>query len=144
MTDSLTPEQRKHTMRAVKSSGTRPELLVRRICRELGMPGYRVNRSDIPGKPDIAFIGRKLAIFVHGCFWHRHDCKAGSKIPAANAEYWIRKFDRNVSRDTIALRSLKLSGWSVLTLWECELSNEAKIRGRIEYFFAQHRNSSTR
>ncbi len=144
MADSLTPEQRVKTMRAVKSSGTRPELLARRLCRELGMPGYRLNRSDIPGKPDIAFIGRKLAIFVHGCFWHRHDCKAGIKIPATNAEYWIRKFDRNVSRDKIALRSLKLFGWSVLTLWECELSNEAKIRRRMQNFFAKHANPSTR
>lgn len=144
MADSLTPEQRKNTMRAVKSSGTRPELLARHLCRELGMLGYRLNRADIPGKPDIAFIGRKLAIFVHGCFWHRHACKAGAKMPTTNAEYWVRKFDRNVSRDKIALRSLKISGWSVLTLWECELSNEAKIRKKLKNFFATRENSVNR
>lgn len=144
MTDSLSPAQRVKTMQAVKSSGTRPELLARRLCRELGMPGYRLNRTDIAGKPDIAFIGRKLAILVHGCFWHRHACKAGTKVPATNLEYWTRKFGRNVERDKSAMNALKGAGWAVLTLWECELANEVTVRRILRDFFRKHGRSETK
>ena len=144
MADSLSPKQRVETMRRVKSSGTGPELQVRRLCRELGMPGYRVNRADLPGKPDVAFIGRKMAIFVHGCFWHRHECRAGSKVPTTNIQYWARKFQRNTERDKAAVAQLESSGWTVLTLWECELANSVAIRSALQKFFLQHKSSKRR
>src|ERR1700761_6504327 len=90
--------ERSATMRAVKSRDTKPELAVRKILREMA-PGYRLHRADLPGKPDIVYGRRKLAIFVHGCFWHGHDCARGARAPKANAEYWQGKIGRNRARD---------------------------------------------
>src|SRR3954467_7399080 len=98
MTDVFSPEQRSAVMRRVKGKDTAPELTVRRVLRRLGV-GYRLHRADLPGKPDIAMPGRKLALFVHGCFWHGHDCARGSRVPKANRDYWVAKVARNVSRD---------------------------------------------
>lgn len=120
-------------MRAVKSRDTRPELLVRRLLRPIA-PGYRLNRADIPGKPDIAFIGAKQAIFVHGCFWHGHDCRRGARKPKDNAEYWAGKIARNRARDAANLQKLDALGWRVLTLWECELKDEAALNARLHAF----------
>lgn len=86
-------------MKAVKGKDTAPEIVVRRLCRELGESGYRLHRKDLPGAPDLAYMGRRLAIFMHGCFWHRHACKAGSKVAKTNAAYWRQKIDRKMARD---------------------------------------------
>ena len=117
-------------MRAVKSRDTAPELAVRRIARSIA-PGYRLNRPDIPGKPDLAWIGRRIAVFVHGCFRHRHDCKRGARAPKQNAAYWKAKIARNVARDAVNRARLEAAGWRVLTIWECELKNEAAIAARL-------------
>ena len=100
---------------------TKPELMVRRALRSLGHTGYRLDRRDLPGRPDIAFIGRKKAIFVHGCFWHGHDCKRGARMPKTNADYWRGKIARNVARDAASEAALAEMGWDVLTIWECKL-----------------------
>src|SRR5579871_574341 len=89
---------RSAVMRAVKSHDTGPEREVRAILHGLA-PGYRLQRADLPGKPDIVYAGRKLVIFVHGCFWHGHDCPRGARMPKANAEYWRAKIGRNRVRD---------------------------------------------
>lgn len=120
-------------MRAVKSRDTKPELLVRRLLRPIA-PGYRLNRADIPGKPDIAFIGAKRAIFVHGCFWHGHDCKRGARAPKDNAAYWVGKIARNRARDAANLQKLDALGWRALTLWECELKDEKALSERLRAF----------
>ena len=114
-------------MARVKSRNTAPERLVRRILTELGYR-YRLHRADLPGKPDIAFIGRRKAIFVHGCFWHGHDCRRGARVPKANREYWVAKIARNRARDADAVARLEAMGWSALALHECELRDPELTR----------------
>jgi DNA mismatch endonuclease (patch repair protein) len=127
--DKPTPE-RSAVMRAVKSQGTGPELKVRAMLRAIA-PGYRLNRADLPGKPDVVYGRRKLAIFVHGCFWHGHDCPRGARPPKDNAEYWQAKIARNRARDAAALAALSALGWRALTIHECELKDAAGLRARL-------------
>lgn len=111
-------------MGRVRSEDTGPELTVRRILREIGFPGYRLHRRDLPGKPDVAFIGRKKAILIHGCFWHGHDCPRGMRLPRSNQAYWQIKIARNHERDAAHLEALTGMGWRVMTIWECEVRRE--------------------
>jgi DNA mismatch endonuclease, patch repair protein len=109
-------------MRRVKGRGTTPELVVRRLIWGLG-GRYRLNRADLPGKPDIALCGRRLAIFVDGCFWHGHDCRRGARVPKTNRDYWIGKVTRNQARDAAARVALEAAGWRVERVWECALKD---------------------
>ena len=131
MTDVYGPEKRSAVMRRVKGSGTTPERIVRRLIWRLG-GRYRLNRKDLPGKPDIVLPGRKLAIFVHGCFWHGHDCARGGRVPKANRDYWLTKIGRNRLRDTAAQAALQTAGWRVETVWECELKDAGALEARAE------------
>lgn len=117
-TDVFTPEQRSAVMRRVKGRDTGPELAVRRILRAAGI-GYRLGGGGLPGKPDLVMKGRRTAVFVHGCFWHGHDCARGARQPKANAAYWTAKIDRNRARDAAARAALEAAGWRVVTVWEC-------------------------
>lgn len=116
----------------MRGSGTRPELIVRQAVRSLAV-GYRLNRRDLPGTPDLAFIGRKRAVFVHGCFWHQHGCALTGKAPRKRVEYWGPKLRRNVERDAEATQRLEALGYSVLTIWECEVTN-AGLTERLRAF----------
>jgi len=129
-TDVYGPEKRSAVMRRVKGRDTRPELAVRRRIWRLG-GRYRLNRADLPGKPDIVFAGRRLAIFVHGCFWHGHDCARGARVPKANRDYWVGKVGRNRTRDAAARERLVALGWRVETVWECELKDSLALDARI-------------
>ena len=129
MTDVYGPEKRSAVMRRVKRAGTTPELAVRRLIWRLG-GRYRLNRKDLPGKPDIVLLGRRLAIFVHGCFWHGHDCARGARVPKANRDYWVAKVARNRARDTAARQALEAAGWRVETVWECELKDAPALEAR--------------
>lgn len=129
-----TPEQRSRIMRAVRSRDTFPELSLRRLLRSLGRTGYRLHRKDLPGRPDVAFVGRKKAIFIHGCFWHGHDCPHGRRAPATNADYWRKKIERNRQRDSKCLAELAGMGWDVLTVWECELRDLNKLTTSLRSF----------
>jgi DNA mismatch endonuclease (patch repair protein) len=120
-------------MRAVKSRDTTPERKVRALLVRFA-PGYRLHRKDVPGNPDIAYVGRRLAIFVHGCFWHGHDCARGARLPKANADYWRQKIARNVARDAAHREKLAAQGWKALTIWECELKDEAALEARLRAF----------
>ena len=120
-------------MRAVRSKNTSPELKVRKLLRPIAS-GYRLHRGDVPGNPDIAYIGRKLAIFVHGCFWHGHDCKRGARAPKSNAEYWRAKIARNRARDADHRKALQQAGWRALVIWECELPQADKVERRLRRF----------
>jgi len=120
-------------MRAIKSTDTTPELLVRKLAHSI-RPGYRLNRKDIAGKPDIAYLGARKAIFVHGCFWHGHNCARGARVPKANRQYWVKKIARNVERDKLNLTALTDSGWRILVIWECELKEAANVRDRLQAF----------
>lgn len=121
-------------MRAVRSKETTAELKVRRILREIGETGYRLHRPELPGKPDVTFVGRRKAIFVHGCFWHGHSCKRGARAPKSNREYWVRKISRNVERDQDNIEALREMGWDVCVIWECELKEGAVICDRLKRF----------
>ena len=131
--DNLTKQQRSQTMKAVRSAHTAPELIVRRLVFSLGYR-YKLHARKLPGCPDMIFPSQKKAIFVHGCFWHRHSCPAGSKAPRTNASYWADKLSRNRTRDERNAAVLRSLGWRVLILWECELNEASKIRRRIIRF----------
>ena len=126
-------EQRSRTMRAVKSRDTTPELKVRRLLHSMGYR-YRLHRKDLPGKPDIVFGPRHKIIFVHGCFWHGHNCKRGNRTPATNTEYWQAKIAGNVERFEGQLEQLHLTGWRTLTIWECELKDLDDLSQRLRSF----------
>lgn len=119
-TDVFTPEKRSAVMRRVKSRDTGPELAVRRILRAAGI-GYRLGGCGLPGRPDVVMKGRRVALFVHGCFWHGHDCPRGARQPKANADYWQTKIKRNRERDARNEAALVEAGWRVLTVWDCEM-----------------------
>ncbi len=111
------------TMKANKAKNTKPELIVRRALREEGYPGYRINWKNAPGRPDIAYPGKKLAVFVNGCFWHR--CPhCNMPLPKSHIEYWSTKFEMNVERDRRKAAELESLGWTVITIWECELKKD--------------------
>lgn len=131
MTDVFSPEKRSAVMRRVKGRDTTPELKVRRALTALGVR-YRLNRKDLPGSPDIVMAGRRLAIFVHGCFWHGHDCARGSRVPKANRDYWLAKVARNKARDAAADAALTAKGWRVETIWECDLKDAPTLKARLE------------
>ena len=120
-------------MQAVKSKYTGPELRVRRLIHAQGYR-YRLHRKDLPGSPDLVFSGRRKVIFVHGCFWHGHNCPRGSRVPVQNCDYWVRKVARNRERDGAAVAALRELGWKSLVLWECELHDERKLTARIRRF----------
>jgi DNA mismatch endonuclease (patch repair protein) len=132
--DKLAPERRSENMRQIRGKDTAPELAIRRLCRELGFTGYRIHRKDLPGKPDLAWIGRKLAVFVHGCFWHGHDCAEGIRKPKSNRGYWIPKIERNQQRDAENIAALRATGWKVLVIWECELDEQGRLSKRLRKF----------
>ena len=126
----------RNTMLANRSTDTGPEKAVRRMLREAGHPGYRLQWriDDEDGRyvcrPDIAYPGRRVAIFVHGCFWHRcPGCAMG--LPKSNVEYWTEKFERNVARDRKKEDSLARLGWGVHTIWECEIGGEGFEIGEL-------------
>ena len=131
MTDVYSAEKRSAVMRRVKGRDTTPELKVRRLLTALGAR-YRLHRKDLPGKPDIVMAGRRLVIFVHGCFWHGHDCARGARVPKANRDYWLGKVGRNRQRDGVSQAALEAAGWRVETIWECEMKDEAALKGRLE------------
>ena len=118
-------------MRKVKSQDTSPEITVRRLLRTAGASGYRLHRQDLAGKPDIVFIGKKLAIFVHGCFWHGHNCPRGSRIPKTNTDYWQTKIEKTKSRDNLNQEKLKTAGWQIMVIWECELKHPEQLTERM-------------
>ncbi|MBI1867744.1 MAG: DNA mismatch endonuclease Vsr [Methylocystis sp.] len=125
--------QRSAIMRAVKSRDTAPERAVRKILWPFA-PRYRLHRQDIPGNPDIAYVGKRLAIFVHGCFWHGHDCRRGARMPKANAAYWQAKIARNRARDAAHREKLGAQGWRVLVVWECELKDPDALERKLRAF----------
>jgi DNA mismatch endonuclease (patch repair protein) len=122
--------ERSAVMRAVKSRDTSPERAVRALLRPIA-PGYRLHRADLPGKPDIVYAARKLVIFVHGCFWHGHNCTRGARMPKANADYWRAKIARNRDRDVKTLAAYSAMGWRALVVYECELKDKASLSARF-------------
>jgi DNA mismatch endonuclease (patch repair protein) len=130
--DTLTPEQRSAQMAKVRSRNTKPEMLVRCLVHRMGYR-YRLHRRDLPGKPDLVFGPKKKVIFVHGCFWHGHDCSLG-RIPKSRVDFWEAKIRSNRSRDESQLARLEESGWKSLVIWECQLKKAEEIEIKIREF----------
>ena len=128
-----TSPARSAIMRAVRSRNTTPEIAVRKMLHAIA-PGYRLHRTDIPGKPDIAYVGAKRAIFVHGCFWHGHDCARGARVPKTNRDYWLAKISRNRARDDEHRNTLRREGFETLVIWECELKAPQSVELRLRKF----------
>jgi len=116
--DKVSKEVRSRNMSHIRSKDTMPEMIVRRLVHAAGFR-YRLHARDLPGSPDLVFPRLHKAIFVHGCFWHRHHCKNGQAIPATRTSFWKTKLEANVIRDKEALRQLRGAGWDVLVVWEC-------------------------
>jgi DNA mismatch endonuclease (patch repair protein) len=131
-----TTEQRSRIMRAVKGGDTTPELAVRRLAHGMGFR-FRLHRKDLPGKPDLTFARLRKVVFVHGCFWHGHDCARGARVPVQNREYWTRKVARNVERDRNAQAALQRLGWQSLVVWECEIKDQNRLRRALRRFLGR-------
>ena len=131
--DTVSPQRRSEIMAKVRSKDSGPELLVRKTAFALGYR-YRLHRRDLPGCPDLVFPARRKVIFVHGCFWHRHArCKL-ARMPKSRLEFWTAKLESNRKRDLRSQRALRLAGWQVLILWECQLGDPDRLRDRIGGF----------
>lgn len=124
MADIVSREKRSQMMAGIRGKDTKPELLIRRALHARGYR-FRLHRKDLPGNPDIVLPKHRVAIFVHGCFWHGHDCHL-FKWPKTREEFWREKIGRNRERDRLAVEALHDQGWRVVTLWECQLRNEAE------------------
>ena len=131
--DTLTPEERSKRMGLVRSKNTKPELLVRQLTHALGFR-YRLHRKGLPGRPDMVFPGRRKVIFVHGCFWHRHEGCYLARMPKSRLEFWEPKLTKNRERDLQVNKLLAEQGWKVLVVWECELRDKAALEQRIKEF----------
>lgn len=118
MVDVVDPATRSRMMAGIRGKDTKPEMLVRRALHKAGFR-YRLHVKDLPGRPDIVLPKYRTVIFVHGCFWHGHDCKH-FKWPKTRAEFWRKKIEGNVTRDRIAVSELERRGWRVITIWECD------------------------
>ena len=133
MADKLDPKRRSENMRRIRSTGMSPELAVRSEAHRLGFR-FRLHRKDLPGRPDLVFPARGVAIFVHGCFWHQHRKCIDGRPPKSNRSYWEPKLAGNLARDRRAQRKLRYAGWRVLTVWECETKDPTSLRRRLRYF----------
>jgi DNA mismatch endonuclease (patch repair protein) len=123
---------RSEIMRRVQRKNTPQEMIVRRLLYSMGYR-YRIHVKGLPGTPDIAFRSSRKAIFVHGCFWHRHNCYLAT-TPKTSQEFWLPKFQKNVERDRRKEKELTDLGWQVMTIWQCELENHDKLRRHLKAF----------
>jgi DNA mismatch endonuclease (patch repair protein) len=130
MADTFTPQARSLLMARVKQTGTQPERVVRALLRRLRLR-YVSHVRRLPGRPDLVLRDFRIAIFVHGCFWHNHSgCRRGS-LPSSNREFWLRKIASNVRRDRAAVRALRADNWSVAIIWQCQTSDDQRLAVRI-------------
>lgn len=133
--DTLTPQERSERMSRVRSQDTKPEMIVRRLVHSMGFR-YRLHRKDLPGKPDLVFPRLQKAIFVHGCFWHLHPDSGCpfARLPKSRLDFWLPKLEANRARDIKTVETLSKTGWSVLTVWECQLKDKTELQKRIRGF----------
>ncbi len=128
--DIVDPLRRSQMMARIGPRHTQPELVVRRLLHHLGFR-FRLHRTDLPGRPDLVLPRYRLVIFVHGCFWHRHQGCLNCTMPKTRTDFWISKFDQNVARDARTARALRRSGWRVITIWECETEHPSTVERRL-------------
>jgi DNA mismatch endonuclease, patch repair protein len=136
--DTLTPEQRSERMGRVRNKDTRPELRLRRLVFSLGYR-YRLHYSRLPGRPDLVFPGKRKVIFVHGCFWHRHEGCPLCRLPKSRLDFWKPKLEGNKQRDVKNQEKLREMGWGFLVVWECELRDTEALKTRVKNFLEDNR-----
>ena len=133
--DTLSPQERSERMGRVLSKHTMPELIVRSVTYGLGYR-YRLHARNLPGKPDLVFPSRRKAIFVHGCFWHRHEGCPLARLPKSKLEFWVPKLEGNRKRDLQKQAALREAGWEFITIWECQLRNRNRIASVVREFLS--------
>lgn len=131
MADNRTEASRSALMSRIGGKDTAPELIVRKLLHGLGFR-FRLHRRDLPGTPDVVLPRLKIALFVHGCFWHGHGCKIGQP-PKSRQDYWLPKIERNKARDAEKAAALKTQGWRVLEVWQCETRDRERLAERLAY-----------
>ena len=131
--DPLSPEERSRIMALVRSKNTKPEMVVRRLVHRLGYR-YRLHRHDLPGTPDLTFPSRHAVIFINGCFWHRHKCPNGQRLPKSRKKWWREKLESNRKRDHAQQCKLRRMGWRVMVVWACQLKKPDIVERRIKRF----------
>ncbi len=136
--DTLTPEQRSERMSRVRNKDTKPEMQVRRLVHALGYR-YRLHATNLPGRPDLVFGTRRKVIFIHGCFWHRHEGCPSCRMPKSRLRFWKRKLNANRDRDQLTQQALVELGWNFLIIWECELADTDALICRIRTFLGDAR-----
>jgi DNA mismatch endonuclease, patch repair protein len=139
--DTLSSEERSQRMSRVRSRDTKPEMVVRKLVHGLGYR-YRLHSRSLPGQPDLVFAARRKVILVHGCFWHRHRCPLGDRLPKSRLDFWRPKLERNRTRDLRSLRALRRAGWAVMIVWECEIRKYPQdvLRERLGKFLGESRS----
>jgi DNA mismatch endonuclease (patch repair protein) len=136
MADTLSPEYRSEIMSRITGRNTQPEVAVRKLLHRMGYR-FRLHRKDLPGKPDIVLSKWKTIVFVHGCFWHGHECRRG-KMPSTNTDFWVEKIRKNRERDSIVVEKLRKIGWRTMIVWQCELNDVDSLRLRLKGIAADH------
>ncbi|MBR8314249.1 DNA mismatch endonuclease Vsr [Burkholderia dolosa] len=139
--DSLTPAERSERMSRIKGRNTKPELIVRSLIHRMGYR-YRLHGKGLPGRPDLVFAKRRKVIFVHGCFWHRHEGCRLARLPKSRLDFWRPKLEANAERDKEVERRLTELGWKVLTIWECEVKDEVVLTLRVRAFLDDTENNN--
>jgi DNA mismatch endonuclease (patch repair protein) len=134
--DTLSRKERSQRMSLIRNRDTKPELLVRRMIHRSGYR-YRLHCTNLPGKPDLVFPGRKKVIFVHGCFWHRHPSCGLARLPKSRLSFWLPKLTENRRRDLKNLRNLRKLGWTVKVVWECEIGDRSVLAGKLQSFLSE-------
>lgn len=133
--DRINREKRSANMARIQAKNTAPELIVRKAAHRLGFR-FRLHRKDLPGKPDLVFPRLKKIVFVHGCFWHRHEACQFAYMPKSNVSFWHKKFEGNKARDKKNLQLLKAQGWDVLVIWECETGDATNLYDQLGAFLS--------
>lgn len=139
--DSLTPAERSERMSRIKDRNTKPELIVRSLIHRMGYR-YRLHGKELPGRPDLVFTKKRKVIFVHGCFWHRHEGCRLARLPKSRLDFWRPKLEANAERDKEVERRLTELGWKVLTIWECEVKDEVVLTLRVRAFLDDTENNN--
>ena len=143
MTDIVDTKRRSEMMARIRGRDTGPELLVRRVAHRMGLR-FRLHRRDLPGRPDLVFPKHRLVVFIHGCFWHRHEGCRKSSTPKSRTGFWLEKFAANVDRDARQEAALKALGWRVFIIWQCETKDEAAVERRLAALTKRDRTATDR
>ncbi len=137
MTDRISKEHRSWNMSRIRSQNTKPERIVRSLLHKMGFR-FRLHNKDLPGSPDIVLPKYKMVVFVHGCFWHRHQGCPYAYEPASRIDFWQKKFQNNINRDSENLKNLSILGWKAEVIWECQTRDQELLRERIKRIFENH------